>query len=103
MQGQKGKKKGVSIRLKLIGIVIPIVLVLIVSFFALAKNVVTKLSKEKLQAESKVYTQEINNWTTRIFAELQVYQDAIEDGGFEDDDAILKYMETSLEKNESYP
>lgn len=92
-----------SIRLKLIGIVIPIVLVLIVSFFALAKNVVTKLSKEKLQAEAKVYTQEINNWTTKIFAELQVYQDSIEDGGFEDDDAILKYMETSLEKNESYP
>ena len=73
MQGEKQKKKGISIRLKLIGIIIPIVLVLIISFFALARNVVIKLSQEKLQAKSEVYTQEINNWTTRIFSELQVY------------------------------
>ena len=103
MQGEKQKKKGISIRLKLIGIIIPIVLVLIISFFALARNVVIKLSQEKLRAKSEVYTQEINNWTTQIFSELQVYQDAVEEAGFADDDATLKYLETTLEKNESYP
>lgn len=101
MRGQK--KKGMSIRLKLIGIVIPIVLVLIISFFALARNMVIKTSQEKLQAKSQVYTEEINTWTSQIFGELQVYQDAIEEADFKDDAAILSYMETTLEKNEAYP
>lgn len=101
MRGQK--KKGISIRLKLIGIVIPIVLVLVISFFALARNMVIKTSQEKLQAKSKVYTEEINTWTSQIFGELQVYQDTIEEGNFKDDAAILSYMETTLEKNEAYP
>lgn len=86
MQGQK--KKGISIRLKLIGIVIPIVLVLVISFFALARNMVIKTSQEKLQAKSQVYTEEINTWTSQIFGELQVYQDAIEEGNFKDDATI---------------
>lgn len=103
MQGRNQKKKGIGIKLKLIGIIIPIVLVLIISFFALARNVVIKLSKEKLQAKSEVYTQEINNWTTKIFGELQVYQDTIEEAGFANDDATLKYLETTVDKNESYP
>ena len=103
MQKQKQKKKGMSIRLKLISIVIPIVLVLIVSFFALARNMVIKTSQEKLQAKSQVYTEEINTWTSQIFGELQVYQDAIEEGSYKDDAAILKYMETTLDKNEAYP
>lgn len=46
------KKKSTGIRLKLIGIIIPIVLVIIVSFFALARNMVLKSSEEKLQVES---------------------------------------------------
>ena len=41
-------KKKISIRLKLIGIIVPIVLVLIVAFFGLATNMVSKISKEEL-------------------------------------------------------
>ncbi len=41
-------KKKISIRLKLIGIIVPIVLVLIVAFFVLATNMVSKISKEEL-------------------------------------------------------
>ncbi|MBQ3513053.1 MAG: methyl-accepting chemotaxis protein [Lachnospiraceae bacterium] len=103
MNKKRQKKKGMSIRMRLIGIIIPIVLVLIVSFFALARNVVIKLSQEKLQAKSEVYTEEISNWSNQIFGELQIYQNTIEDGNFEDDAAILKYLETTLDKNESYP
>ena len=100
---QKQVKKGISIQMKLISIIIPIVLVIMVSFFSLARNVVLKVSKEKLQAQSDVYAEEISSWTNQIFAELQIYQDAIESGIFKDDEAILKYMETSVEKNEAYP
>lgn len=97
------KKKSMSIRIKLIGVVIPIVLILVISFFVLARNMVIKISLEKLQARSQVYTEEINTWTSQIFSELQIYQNAIEDGAFADDKAILSYMETSLDKNEAYP
>ncbi len=96
------QKKGMSIRLKLICIVIPIVLVLVVSFFALARNMVDKTSKEKLESESLVYTEQISSWTNQIFGELQIYLDTIETGGFKNDDEILAYMETSVDKNEAY-
>lgn len=99
---EQQKKKSVSIRLKLISIVIPIVLILIISFFALARNMVMKTSQEKLQAKSEVYTEVINGWVGQIFGELQVYQDTIEEGNFKDDDAILRYMETTVNKNEAY-
>ena len=97
------QKKGMSIRLKLICVVIPIVLIMIISYFALARNMVYKVSKENLESESLVYTEQINTWTNQIFGELQVYLDTIETGGFESDDEILDYMETSVEKNDAYP
>ncbi len=97
------QKKGMSLRLKLICIVIPIVLVMIISYFALARNMVYKMSKEQLQSEASVYTEQISGWTNQIFGELQVYQDAIESGIFEDDDEILTYMEGTVDKSEAYP
>ncbi len=102
-KNEKQQKRSISIKLKLIGIIIPIVFVLILSFFALARNIVIKISKEELQAQSEVYTQEIDNWTSRIFSELQVYQDSVEETGFKDDEEILKYLQTTCEKNQSYP
>lgn len=97
------KKKGISIRMKLIGIIIPIVLFIIIMFFALSRSMVEKISMENLQAKSQVYAGEISAWTGEIFSELQVYQDAIEEGNFADDAAVLKYMETTVDKNASYP
>ena len=38
-------KKNISIRSKLIGIIVPIVLFIIVSFFALSRNMVLKISQ----------------------------------------------------------
>ena len=70
MKNEKQRKKGISIRMRLIGIIIPIVLVLIISFFALARNVVIKLSQEKLQEKSEVYTEKISNCSNPIFGDL---------------------------------
>ena len=97
------RKKNAGIRIKVIGIIIPIVLVIIVSFFVLARNMVLKSSKEKLQVESQMYTEQISSWTSQIFSELQVYQNGIESGIFEDDDEILSYLETTCEESEAYP
>lgn len=97
------QKKGVSIRLKLMMSIIPIVLLIIISFFTLSRNMVLKVSQDKLEAKSQAYAGEINAWVTSIFGELQIYQDTIEEGNFADDAAILKYMEKSVDKNEAYP
>ena len=97
------QNKSVSIRLKLIGIIIPIVLIIIISYFALSRNMVLRISQEEMQAKSLGYTCEISSWASRIFGELQIYQDTIEEGNLGDDAAILAYLETTVEKNEAYP
>lgn len=98
------KRKGkIGIRTKLIGVIIPIVFVIIICFFALSRSMVTKLSLEKLEAESLVYAGEISAWVNQIFAELEVYQDTIEEGGFTGDEAILAYMRTTVDRNPAYP
>ncbi len=97
------KKKGMSIKLKLICFIIPIVLVIVISFFALARNMILKMSKEELQYEASVYAEEINGWTDQIFGELNVYLDTINSGLLGDDESILTYMEGSCDKNPAYP
>lgn len=96
------KSKKVGFRLKLIAIIIPVVLAIIVVFFLLARNMVLKISKEKLQAQAQVNAEEINAWADQIFSELQLYQDAIESGIFAKDADILKFMEISAERNDAY-
>lgn len=99
----KKREKKIGIRAKLIAVVVPIVFVIIISFFALSRNMITKISKEKLEAQSQVYAGEINAWVNQIFAELEVYKDTIEQGGFANDKEILAYMRTSVGKSEAYP
>ena len=96
------KNKGLSIRSKLIWVIIPIVLTIIISFFTLSSRVVLKEAKEQLQAKARAYAEEIGSWTNQIFAELKIYQDTINNGYFKDDASILAYMESSANKNPAY-
>lgn len=96
-------KKKMGIQVKLLLIIIPIVLVIILSFFGMARSMVLRSSKNNMQVEAQKYSEQISGWTNQIFGELQVYQNAIESGVFADDEAILEYMETSCDKNEAYP
>lgn len=100
---KREKKRNVSIRVKLILVIIPIVFLIVCSFFYLSRNMVLKFSKEDLQDKSQINTEKIRGWKDQIMGELQVYQNTIEQGGFADDDAILNYMKTSVEKSDSYP
>lgn len=97
------KTRSIGIRAKLIAVIIPIVLVIIVTFFGLSRKMITSISKQNLAANAKVCAGDIYAWTDRIFGELQVYKDTIEEGGFDTDEAILAFMQTSLEKNDAYP
>lgn len=76
---------------------------LLFRFFVLARNMVLKSSKEELQVESQMYTEQISSWTNQIFSELQVYQNSIESGVFANDDEILSYLETTCDRSEAYP
>ena len=89
-------KKSASLRSKLIFIVVPVVLVIIIAFFILARDMVLKISKEQMLAQSQTFAGQIGGWTGQIFGELQVYKDAIEEAGFAGDAEILAYMETSV-------
>lgn len=99
----KKKKKGLTIRAKLIWTVIPVVIALVLVFFSMSQNMVSKEAKGRIEAKSQVYAEKISTWTTQIFGELQIYQDAIDDGNFANDAEILDYLETTVEKSEAYP
>ena len=97
------KPRTIGIRAKLIAVIIPIVLVIIITYFGLSRRMITSVSEQNLMANAKVCAGDIYAWTDRIFGELQVYKDTIEEGEFADDEAILAFMETSIEKNDAYP
>lgn len=95
--------KKLGIKGKMICIIIPIILAIIISFFALSSNQIVKLAKEKLNSQSQMYMEDISGWTDNILAELNVYAKAIDEGTFQNDDQILQYLETSMGLNDAYP
>lgn len=99
----EGQKRRIGIRTKLTGVIIPIVIAIIVVFFTLTRNMIVDLSKDKLLANSQIYSSEIGAWVNQILSELNVYKDTIEQAGFANDREILKYMETTVDKYEAYP
>lgn len=96
-------KKQFGIRIRLIFVIIPVVLIIIFSFFTLSQKMLIRQAEENLMAESLVHASEVSAWADGILKEIAVYVDAINSGVFADDDGILRYMETSVERNDSYP
>lgn len=92
-----------GIKKKMICVIIPILLVIVIAFFALSRNQIVKLAKENLESKSQKYEEDITGWSNRILSELKVYSDAIDSGVYKDDKQILKYLETSMERNSAYP
>lgn len=92
-----------GIKMKMICVIIPILLVIVIAFFALSRNQIVKLAKENLESKSQKYEEDITGWSNRILSELEVYSDAIDSGVYEDDKQILSYLETSMKRNSAYP
>ncbi|MCM1171093.1 MAG: methyl-accepting chemotaxis protein [Clostridium sp.] len=97
----KGKKMGV--RFKLISLIIPIFIIMVFAFFVLCRGVILELATDRFGTESEVYAEKISAWTGQIISELNIYKNTINEAGFQDDAAILTYLETSCGKNPAYP
>lgn len=95
--------KKMGIKGKVICVVGPILLGIMIAFFALSRNQIVKLAKGNLSAASQKYTETIDGWTNGILSELTVYENAIDSGLFTSDAQILKYLETSMGLNDAYP
>lgn len=96
-------KRSLGIRAKLIAVIIPIVLIIIVSFFALSRNVIVEKAEDELIARSEGYAKDVYAWSSQILTELTLYRDSIESGEFANDDEILEYMKISVDRNSAYP
>ncbi len=55
-------RRRLGIRVKLILVIIPVVLALIFSFFALSTSMIVRQAKDNLMSESMVYADEISAW-----------------------------------------
>ena len=100
---ERAGKRSLGIRAKLIAVIIPIVIIIIVSFFALSRNVIVEKAEAELIARSEGYAKDIYAWSNQILTELTLYRDSIESGEFADDDEILEYMKISVDRNSAYP
>lgn len=95
--------KKMGIKGKVICVIIPILLGIMIAFFALSRSQIVKLAKGNLSANSQKYAEAIDGWTNGILDELKVYEGAIDSGLFTSDAQILKYLETSMGLNDAYP
>lgn len=87
---------------KLVGTIVPIVLLMIFIFFTLTRNEILALSKDTLALESKNYAEHISTWTEQIINELDIYKCVIEQMGL-DDEKTFQMMETSAGTHDAYP
>lgn len=95
--------KKMGIKGKVICVVGPILLGIMITFFALSRSQIVKLAKGNLSASSQKYAETLDGWTNGILSELEVYEKAIDSGLFTSDAQILKYLETSMGLNDAYP
>lgn len=82
--------------------IIPVVLVMIFIFFALTRNEIINLSKDKMALETLNCSEKINTWSEKTIKELNVYKSIIEKTST-NDEKTLEIMKTSYETNDAYP
>ena len=95
--------KKMGIKGRIIRVIVPILLVIMFSFFALSRNQIVKLAKGNLSADSQKCAGDIESWTGGILEELTVYERVIDSGLCTTDAQIVKYLETGTGLNDAYP
>ncbi len=98
----KAKSRYVLSNIKLIGTIVPVVLVLILIYFILVRREVMILSQEKLTLESQYYAEEISTWAKSIINELTIYKTLITQLG-PDREETYSLMRSSAGTHEAYP
>ncbi|MCM1308881.1 MAG: sensor domain-containing diguanylate cyclase [Butyrivibrio sp.] len=99
---QVGKNRFIRIKIKIVGTVVPIVLLMIFIFLSLTRNKIVELSKEKLALESKNYAVDVSTWAEQILNELDIYKSLVEEMGT-DDYRTFEMLKTSCGAHEAYP
>ncbi len=99
---QDRKNIYIGTNIKIVGAIVPIVLLMIVIFFSLTRNEIISLSKDKLALESKNYADDIDRWADRILNELEIYKSLVDEMGMEDG-RTFEMLKTSCGAHESYP
>lgn len=98
----KAKRRYIWANVKLVGTIVPIVLVMIAIFFLLVRIEILTLAKEKLSLESKHYAAQINSWAESILHEVTVYKTMAEKLGLSDK-RVYDLLGTSLGSHDAFP
>lgn len=98
----KAKSRYIWANIKLVGTIVPIVLIMIIIYFMLVRQEILTRSREKLVLESQYYAEELNVWVNSVLSEMTIYKDMIDQLGLEND-AVYELMYTSVDAHEAYP
>lgn len=98
----KAKRRYIWANIKLVGTIVPVVLVMIVIYFMLVRGEVLTLSKEKLTLESQYYAEEISTWAESVLTEITIYKTMIEQLGL-DNEVTYELLTTSAGTHDAYP
>lgn len=98
----KSKRRYIWANIKLVGTIVPVVLIMIVIYFMLVRREVLTLSREKLALESQYYAEEISTWARSVLSEVTIYKTMIEQFGLDNEDTY-ELMTTSAGTHDAYP
>lgn len=98
----KTKRRYIWANIKLVGTIVPVVLIMIVIYFMLVRREVLTLSKEKLALESQYYAEEISTWASSVLNEVTIYKTMIEQLGLENE-TTYTLMTASAGSHDAYP
>ncbi len=98
----KTKRRYIWANIKLVGTIVPVVLIMIVIYFMLVRREVLTLAKEKLALESQYYAEEISTWASSVLNEVTIYQTMIEQLGLENE-STYSLITASAGSHAAYP
>lgn len=102
---QKNQKKFISIKTKLIGIIIPVVTIIIVVltvlFYTVSKNVIESDAHENLKSSVESQAEEIEAWLEQNLTSFNVEKQAIERMGF-DEEQLQKFLDAYYKFDSNY-
>lgn len=98
----KAKRRYIWANIKLVGTIVPVVLIMIVIYFMLVRREFLILAKEKLALESQYYAEEISTWASSVLSEVTIYKTMIEQLGLENE-TTYTLLTTSAGTHDAYP
>lgn len=96
------QRKAMRTRARLVVAIVPVVVILMLVFFAVNREEMLALSRERLSLATDNCAAALDVWTGNIVSELEIYRRSLQTIGFEDGRA-LELMRQSCDRNEAYP